>query len=42
MKGYWVCIYEKIDNNEKVNTPEKKAIVFKISKQWAKKINEKL
>ena len=28
--------------NEKVNTPEKKAIVFKISKQWAKKINEKL
>ena len=28
--------------NEKVSTPEKKAIVFKISKQWAKKINEKL
>ena len=28
-------------NNEKVNTPEKKAILFKISKEWAKKINEK-
>ena len=27
--------------NQKVNTPEKKAILFKISKQWAKKINEK-
>ncbi|MFL2902497.1 MAG: HU family DNA-binding protein [Candidatus Pelagibacter sp.] len=27
--------------NEKVNTPEKKAILFKISMQWAKKINEK-
>ena len=27
--------------NEKVNTPEKKAILFKISKQWFKKINEK-
>ena len=27
--------------NEKVNTPEKKAILFKISKEWAKKINEK-
>ena len=26
--------------NEKVNTPEKKAILFKISKDWAKKINE--
>ena len=27
--------------NEKVNTPEKKSILFKISKDWAKKINEK-
>ena len=27
--------------NEKINTPEKKSILFKISKQWAKKINEK-
>ena len=27
--------------NEKVNTPEKKTILFKISKVWAKKINEK-
>ncbi len=27
--------------NEKVNTPEKKAILFKMSKEWAKKINEK-
>ena len=27
--------------NEKVNTPEKKTILFKISKQWFKKINEK-
>ena len=27
--------------NEKVNTPEKKAILFKISKDWTKKINEK-
>ena len=26
--------------NEKVNTPEKKSILLKISKQWAKKINE--
>ena len=26
--------------NEKVNTPEKKAILFKMSKEWAKKINE--
>ena len=26
--------------NEKVNTPEKKSILFKISKEWAKKINE--
>ena len=25
----------------KVNTPEKKAILFKISKEWLKKINEK-
>ena len=27
--------------NEKINTPEKKSILFKMSKQWAKKINEK-
>ncbi len=27
--------------NEKVNTPEKKAILLKISKEWSKKINEK-
>ena len=27
--------------NEKVNTPEKKAILFKMSKYWTKKINEK-
>ena len=27
--------------NEKVKTPEKKAILFKMSKQWAMKINEK-
>ena len=27
--------------NEKVSTPEKKAILFKISKDWTKKINEK-
>ena len=27
--------------NEKVNTPEKKTILFKMSKEWAKKINEK-
>ena len=27
--------------NQKVETPEKKAILFKISKDWAKKINEK-
>jgi len=27
--------------NEKVNTPKKKSILFKISKEWAKKINEK-
>ncbi len=27
--------------NESVNTPEKKTIVFKMSKEWAKKINEK-
>ena len=26
---------------EKVNTPEKKTILFKMSKEWAKKINEK-
>ena len=28
--------------NQKVNTPEKKSILFKMSKQWAKKINEKV
>ena len=27
--------------NEKVNTEEKKSILFKMSKEWAKKINEK-
>ncbi len=27
--------------NEKVNTPEKKSILLKISKEWAKKVNEK-
>tara|TARA_B100001245_G_scaffold218888_1_gene188335 strand:+ start:343 stop:633 length:291 start_codon:yes stop_codon:yes gene_type:complete len=27
--------------HEKINTPEKKAILFKISKEWLKKINEK-
>ena len=27
--------------NEKISTPEKKTILFKISKEWAKKINEK-
>jgi integration host factor subunit beta len=27
--------------NETVNTPEKKKILFKISKAWTKKINEK-
>ena len=27
--------------NEKVNTPEKKSILFKISKEWSKKVNEK-
>ena len=27
--------------NEKVNTPEKKTILFKTSKEWTKKINEK-
>tara|TARA_A100001011_G_C13707196_1_gene594046 strand:+ start:255 stop:545 length:291 start_codon:yes stop_codon:yes gene_type:complete len=27
--------------NQKVNTPEKRAILFKISKDWTKKINEK-
>tara|TARA_Y100000992_G_C21199283_1_gene459577 strand:- start:60 stop:260 length:201 start_codon:yes stop_codon:yes gene_type:complete len=28
--------------NQKVNTPEKKSILFKMSKQWAKKVNEKV
>ena len=28
--------------NEKINTPEKKAILMKISKEWSKKINEKV
>tara|TARA_B100001175_G_C19458102_1_gene615043 strand:- start:628 stop:918 length:291 start_codon:yes stop_codon:yes gene_type:complete len=27
--------------NEKVNTPQKTTILFKASKEWAKKINEK-
>ena len=27
--------------NEKINTPEKKSILIKMSKEWAKKINEK-
>ena len=27
--------------NDKVNTPEKKSILFKVSKEWTKKINEK-
>ena len=27
--------------NEKVNTPEKKSISFKMSKEWTNKINEK-
>ncbi len=27
--------------NQKVNTPEKKAILFRMSKEWSKKLNEK-
>ena len=27
--------------NEKINTPEKKSILFKMSIEWSKKINEK-
>ena len=27
--------------NEKINTPEKKSILFKMSIEWTKKINEK-
>ena len=27
--------------NDKINTPEKKSILFKMSKEWTKKINEK-
>ncbi len=27
--------------NEKINVPEKKTVLFKISKEWKKKINEK-
>tara|TARA_A100001011_G_C14024825_1_gene720987 strand:- start:523 stop:813 length:291 start_codon:yes stop_codon:yes gene_type:complete len=27
--------------NERVNTPEKKSILFKMSKEWTKQINEK-
>ena len=27
--------------NENINTPEKKTIVFKMSKKWSEKINEK-
>ena len=28
--------------NEKINTPEKKTVLMKISKDWSKKINEKV
>ena len=28
--------------NEKINTPEKKTVLMKISKEWSKKINEKV
>ena len=28
--------------NQKVHIPEKKTILFKMSKQWAKKVNEKV
>tara|TARA_B100000287_G_C20088345_1_gene565353 strand:- start:80 stop:370 length:291 start_codon:yes stop_codon:yes gene_type:complete len=28
--------------NEKINTPEKKAVLMKISKEWSRKINEKI
>ncbi len=28
--------------NEKVNTPQKKTILFKMSKTWTQKINEKI
>ena len=27
--------------NEKINTPEKKTILFKMSKKWTKRVNEK-
>ena len=27
--------------NQKINTPEKKSILLKMSKEWSKKINEK-
>ena len=27
--------------NQKVNTPQKKSILFKMSQEWTKKINEK-
>ena len=27
--------------NQKINTPEKKSILFKTSKEWTRKINEK-
>ena len=27
--------------NEKINTPEKRSILFKMSKEWSKKANEK-
>ena len=27
--------------NEKVNTPEKRTILFRMSKEWSKKLNEK-
>ena len=26
--------------NEKINTPEKKSILFKMSMEWSKKVNE--
>ncbi len=28
--------------NEKIDTPEKKTVLMKISKEWSKKINEKI
>ena len=46
--GIFSCTIQKArisrnpKTNQKVNTPEKKAILFKMSKEWAKKVNEKL